>query len=50
MVYVELALAFEFRKSDQREGHPILDLYVEGSLIHIVLTVIVSKSIFRSGF
>jgi hypothetical protein len=30
VAYPKLALAFEFRKGDQQNGHAILDLYIEG--------------------
>ncbi|KAF8345350.1 salicylate hydroxylase [Amanita rubescens] len=32
---VDRSLAFEFRKSDQSKGHPILDLYVKGQAFKI---------------
>ena len=36
VAYTKLALAFEFRKSDQNNGHAILDLYISGSLNHVI--------------
>lgn len=39
VTYAKLALAFEFRKSDQKNGHPILDLYVKGSPNHVKFRV-----------
>ena len=39
-LYPKLALAFEFRKGDQKNGHTIFNMYIEGSPKYLLYSLL----------